>query len=213
MEEDAIVGLRPREESTPYDGAVACLSALDQLYSSWLGISPDDENRGYIHVVFGRMLQDESTDGDKLFAEHCVDVDSGSEVTLVDALVRMAAISCAYCVQSLKAMHAGDEINAWRFLADANYWRGVTVGMWTSKQFLASSALKEMSRKGADKTNAENRALRAFALEHYEKHRASFSSVEAAAQAIAGKIVPVAHRTVRDWIASHNKSKRSAGTP
>lgn len=72
--------------------------------------------------------------------------------------------------------------------------------------------LSQNGRKAAAKRHEENVALRECAIQYYEAHEASFRSIESAAAAIAGKIVPVTHRTVVDWLRAHKK-QRSASRP
>jgi hypothetical protein len=38
------------------------------------------------------------------------------------------------------------------------------------------------------------------AMEYFIEHQSEFRSKDAAAEPIAGKVVPVAFRTVRDWL-------------
>ncbi len=59
--------------------------------------------------------------------------------------------------------------------------------------------------KAANKRHEENRAMREQVIQHYTANESTYRSVEAAAKAIAGKIVPVAQRTVADWIREFKK--------
>jgi len=76
----------------------------------------------------------------------------------------------------------------------------------------AAELRSETSRQGAAKRHEENTAMREEAIRYYEEHEATFKSAEAAANVIAGTIVPVAHRTVADWIRAHRRL-RPAGRP
>lgn len=76
----------------------------------------------------------------------------------------------------------------------------------------AAEKISKTARDAADKRHEENRAMRAQVIQHYEENETKFKSIEAAAEAIAGKIVPVKHRTVADWIREFRK-QRSARTP
>ena len=56
------------------------------------------------------------------------------------------------------------------------------------------------ARTAADARHAEHRAMRAQVLEHYKANKQKHKSKDAAAEAIAGKLVPMPFRTVRDWL-------------
>ena len=73
--------------------------------------------------------------------------------------------------------------------------------------------VSSQSREAAGARHHENRELRNQAIQHYIAHEASYKSMDAAATAIAGKIVPVTFRTVRNWISEHRKDMRSARKP
>jgi hypothetical protein len=57
----------------------------------------------------------------------------------------------------------------------------------------------------ARRRHSENYAMRDETLQYYVQHQSEFSSVESAAAAIAGKIVPVKHRTVVNWISEYRR--------
>lgn len=65
----------------------------------------------------------------------------------------------------------------------------------------------------ANARHRENREMRKEAIRYYEEHAAEFKGLDAAALAIAGKIVPVTFRTVHGWISAHRKSLQSARKP
>lgn len=70
---------------------------------------------------------------------------------------------------------------------------------------IAARRRSENARKGAAKRHEEHAMLRQDALEHYEKHKDEYRSIEDAARHIAEVIVPVKHRTVAKWISDHRK--------
>ena len=70
----------------------------------------------------------------------------------------------------------------------------------------------EVAKKAAAKRHEEHAILREEVIRYFEENETKFRSVEAAARAIAGVIVPITHRTVVDWIRAHKK-QRSAGRP
>lgn len=63
---------------------------------------------------------------------------------------------------------------------------------------------------GADARHRESRSMREQVFVWLDDHMSRFSSMDAAADAIAGKVVPVKWRTARDWIGQWKKL-RSAG--
>lgn len=69
-----------------------------------------------------------------------------------------------------------------------------------------------VAREAAAKRHEEHDLCRQDVIQHYEENQASYKSVEAAARAIAGKLVPMTHRTVVEWIRAYKK-QQSAGKP
>ena len=63
----------------------------------------------------------------------------------------------------------------------------------------------------AMKRHAENRAMKQDVFDWLDANMSRFKSMDAAAEAIAGKVAPVAFRTARDWVADWKKL-RSTGT-
>ena len=66
--------------------------------------------------------------------------------------------------------------------------------------------------EAAIQRHKENNAMREQVIQHYVANESSYRSVEAAAEAIAGKLVPAKHRTVAEWIREFRKL-RSARRP
>lgn len=71
---------------------------------------------------------------------------------------------------------------------------------------------QQSRRKGADAIHTENRAMKADVFKWLDDNFASCKSMDAAAEAMAGKLVPATFRTVRDWVTEWKKL-RSASTP
>ncbi len=76
----------------------------------------------------------------------------------------------------------------------------------------AAAKRSEVAKEAAAKRHEEHAILREEVIRYFEENETKFRSVEAAARAIAGVIVPITHRTVVDWIRAHKK-QRSAGKP
>lgn len=66
--------------------------------------------------------------------------------------------------------------------------------------------------KGANKLHAEDRAMKAEVFAWLDTNFASIKIMDAAAEAIAGKIAPVKFRTARSWVGEWKKLQ-SASTP
>ena len=71
---------------------------------------------------------------------------------------------------------------------------------------------KALARKGADAIHQENRACKADAFAWLDANFSTCKSMDAAAEVMAGKIVPQKFRAVRDWVREWKKL-RSASTP
>lgn len=93
-----------------------------------------------------------------------------------------------------------DDLNlAWQYTSRCKYWLGIVVGTWSLRSIQEAPAT-ELARMGAEARHRENRDMKAQVLEWYRANAGSIGSKDAAAEAIAGKLVPVKFRTVRDWL-------------
>lgn len=75
-----------------------------------------------------------------------------------------------------------------------------------------NAAKSILGRIGADARHAENRAMKQEVFDWLDVNFSTQKSMDAAAEAIAGKVVPVSFRTARDWVGEWKKL-RSTGTP
>jgi hypothetical protein len=66
--------------------------------------------------------------------------------------------------------------------------------------------------KAAIRRHEENRAMKSQVLDWYAIHKHEYGSKDSAAEAVAGKLVPVTFRTARSWISEAAKRVRSART-
>lgn len=208
---DQLTAPSERTECTPYTYAAWTLDGLHAMYADVMGLSLDDDS-GFRQSVLVKYWYDESTDGDRLLEAWLDGVESGDRDCLDLGQLYLMSIIASYCIQAIRAMDTGVEREAWAIMIDARYWMGALYGIQGRRGEPVVPTVSDLARKGADARHAENRQLREFALKHYEQNRSSYRSVEAAAEAIAGRVVPVTQRTVRGWIAAYNKSKQSAGT-
>lgn len=69
------------------------------------------------------------------------------------------------------------------------------------------------ARKAALARHRENHAMKAEVQRWYEQNKGAYRSMDAAAAAAAGKVVPVTMRTVRGWIGEYARSLRAARRP
>lgn len=76
---------------------------------------------------------------------------------------------------------------------------------------IEKQAISTRAKRAADGTHAENRKMKAQVFRWCDENRHKYKSRERAAQAVAGKIVPVMPRTVYEWMVSWEKNKQSAG--
>lgn len=79
-------------------------------------------------------------------------------------------------------------------------------------EMIAEHHTKALQVARAYSRNAENRAMKQFVFTWLDANMSQFKSMDAAAEAIAGKVAPIKWRTARNWVAEWKKL-RSAGTP
>lgn len=114
----------------------------------------------------------------------------------------------------LEALHEASEASS---LANGLY-------MWSESEKLviesiadptdnpaASMARKVLAKRAATARHSENRAMKQQVFEWCDTNMADTPSMDTAASQVAGVVVPVAWRTVRDWMTEWKKL-RSAGT-
>ncbi|WP_284335998.1 hypothetical protein [Comamonas sp. NoAH] len=67
-----------------------------------------------------------------------------------------------------------------------------------------------IAKKGAIARHKENHKIKAEVFEWLDKNMHTYKSMDAAATAIAGKEVPMAFRTVRQWITEWKKLRAAS---
>ena len=118
--------------------------------------------------------------------------------------------STANLTEVLDLLYEGYE--AFALNSDAQMWdAGFKLGQEDSADSAQTQARSSLAKKAAFARHAENRAMKHQVFEWCDEHLAKQVSMDAAASQVAGSLVPVAWRTVRDWIAEWKKL-RSAGT-
>lgn len=211
------LGMLPRRLRTPIAEAAQCIAHLEEVWSEWMALAdqrgaPKEktcEFRDFVGEVFKSLWDDKDTDGDAEAIEFLETVSSENAGMPNVGLMHMAVIAASYCVQAMKAQKKNQMQRAWTYAIDAMSWTSAVRGHWYERNGMKS----EFGKQGAEARHAENRALRSYVERIYSERKADFKSMDAAAQAIAGKEVPVTFRTVRSWIGDYNKRLRSAGRP
>lgn len=174
---------------------------LGEIWDQITANAPPDSKHDFLNEFFGPMFQNEETSGDEQYAELESDLAKEPGEIVNYALIHAMLISCAYAVQAMKAANRGDDAlhspDAWRYAAEARYWEGIVVATWAMKDSEADP-LVEMAKKGADARHTKNREYKAMAIAAYQQ--GNFRSKDEAAEKIAGKIVPLTFRAVRDYL-------------
>lgn len=101
-----------------------------------------------------------------------------------------------------------DAHQALQFRHGESMWQG---GAEHSKFEQERDARSALAKTAASARHAENRAMKQQVFEWCDSYMAQAPSMDAAASRVAGVVVPVAWRTVRDWMTEWKKL-RSAGT-
>ena len=164
----------------------------------------------FIEKVFGGMWNDNDTGDEQEEILNRWHEDQPDEMKPL-ALMQAAFTSCAYAVQAMKAEKSGKLLEAWRCTSKANYWLGITVGVWFLRKDQPES-INDIAKRGAAARHTENRAMKTDVFAWLDANMANFKSMDSAAEAIAGVIVPTKFRTARNWVGEWKKL-RSAGTP
>lgn len=196
MTDETIEPRVPREMRTPITCAMETLSALTDIYAEWL---PEKPENAFLVEFFGPMVDDETTSGDEAENRLFAMADSIPKKETFPALFYALSVSCAYCVQAMRADKTRQRKLAWTFVTDANYWLGIVRGTVTEREEHGNPLL-EQARRAAFARHAENRQMKSEAIEWFEKNKGQFKSKDAAAEAIAGKVAPVTFRTARNWL-------------
>jgi hypothetical protein len=164
----------------------------------------DDQNTS------GSVKIDEIAEAEELTEWKGEPLIPGFKAAVIQIMTLMAA--CAFAVQAMKAKTNSSE--AWHFACEANHWLGILQGIISGRgmeQGTSKLAMSALGKLGANAAHAENRALKRIVFEWCDLNMKNFKSMDSAATAIAGKIVPVVFRTARSWISDWKKDRQSAG--
>lgn len=143
------------------------------------------------------MRDDDTTSGDDAVSRLIAMAKPSLDVSLV--MTHSVIIACAYCVQAMNADSAGQLNLAWTFVADGTWWAGRITGYRLGERD-GDKWVSQRARSAALSRHKENRQMRCDVLEWMETNGKRYPSKDAAAEAIAGKVVPLKFRTVRNWL-------------
>ncbi len=179
-------------------------------------IHPDPEGVGSLVEILARPTSDFAIDVD----EGGVHIEMGGHAFFLDEPVKCAYVIGAAMLSIARRYYLAGKTDAgWATLLKASI--GVarlasveqTLTKKESSNALAMrSAKRLLSAAGLDSRHAENRAMKKDVFVWLDANMRRFKSMDAAAEAIAGKIAPIAWRTARDWVGEWKKL-RSTGTP
>lgn len=112
------------------------------------------------------------------------------------AIIQYDKLVAAYCENDLQKI--------WNLHSDISDLMG---HFFTSYEiYVAKEGKSLMASRASKHRHAEHYAMKKDVLKYYQQHAGEWRSINKAAEAIAGNIVPVAVTTVRDWIRAAKKS-------
>jgi hypothetical protein len=191
---------------TPISEAADTLGALAEIWETWY------PKKDFLETFFKPMWDDPKTSGEdqlKEIREVETMKDWFGEEPITEkgrsAAVKLAILMavCAFCVQTMKAKR--DSGMAWSYVSDAKQWLGILQGYMSGGSGLTLAT--DLAKRGAYALHAENRAMKSVVFEWCDQNMSSYPSMDAAAEAIAGKVVPLKFRTVREWLTEWRKSR------
>lgn len=170
-----------------------CEDGLWRLVKSLLGRDRTEETG----ALFNEILADFKERADKK-AREVGDSADLFQVEVTPSPEFYLALAIMLTQWALKSRDAGDAEGCLSELLLAREVTGMAV-MSADSEEAGKEFISSVARKAADKRHAENRDMKAQALEHYTAYKDSYASKDEAAQAIT-KIVPVSFSTARKWL-------------
>lgn len=203
----------PIEKRTPKTEAERVICALADIWERW----KPDQRVDFRNQVFKEIWDDESATG-KAKIEELFKTEEQTDWTcelyaplLKAAIVQTSAglVACAFAIQALKAEEGSDR--GWFFVCQARHWLGRLQGIIRGRG-MEHEGPSKFALSGARAKNRENNRMKDDVFAWCDANFANYKSMDSAASAIAGKLVPVTFRTVRSWIGEWKKMKLRAGT-
>ncbi|MFS2047910.1 hypothetical protein ACEN9J_11860 [Variovorax sp. Varisp41] len=183
-------------DTTPIQICGAAVGRLAEVWDQIAGRTGGGQGR-FIEEVFGGIWRDGNT-GQEFEAE-IRRWDEQSEEMRPLGILQAMFVACAFACQGMKAQESDDLNRAWQYTSRCEYWLGIVVGTWSLRSLQGDSE-NAFAKMGASARHRENREMKAQVLAWYAANAGTVGSKDAAAEAIAGKLVPVKFRTVRDWL-------------
>ena len=176
----------PRHERTPETEIDILLTNLSILYNERL---PDRCPYEFINTWFKDFYENELTDGDDLASvNEVLNQTNSSGIGKASALVAIL-ISCAYCVQALKAYDNGELNEAWTYVIDARFWCGIPMSRHSGIDILKQAEHKEVVSK--IRRESRSRATEKYDFSEFilgEYNRGPWDSKTQAAKVISEKL-------------------------
>jgi hypothetical protein len=148
----------------------------------------------------------------ELLADWESDLRDGTDETVderTSLTIRLITIyaALAQCVEALRpGLSVGQQ---WWWVGWAQNYLGHLQGSMSGEVSGALSSITGRAKNAAASRHKENRAMRTEAFEWLAENMGRFSSMDAAAEAIAGIVVPVTFRTARGWVGQWKKAQSS----
>lgn len=210
MTEDHDIEPRPPVNlRTPISEAGLVISGLVDVWEKWdLPNAPV-----FWEIIFEELWANPETTGTKQFdelvkTENLTDWEGepfapGFKAAIIQ--IATMQVACAYAIQAFRAEKGS--IEAWSYVCDAWHWLGILQGTISGRGMEKGLDAKKFSLAGLDARHSENRKMKADVFAWCDANMANYKSMDSAAEAIAGKEVPVTFRTARAWIADWKKTQ------
>lgn len=192
-----------------------------ELILTWLGNFYEEENFGTREDMmdefskFQKIPDNSTLEISKLLAEQEQHLLSGpgggySEHTGWHIHIMIVYLALGHCAEALRPGLRIDQ--QWWSVCWAHNTVGRLRGSISGTTSGARGAIADRAKLGAAARHKENRDMKAEAFAWLNSNMDRFSSLDSAAAAIAGSVLPVTFRTARDWVGQWKKLQ-SAGTP
>lgn len=126
---------------------------------------------------------------------------------------RAYQVACAYVAEAQgKIQRDHHQRTAWPYVRQANFWAGMAMASLFMEDPSRSEQLHASiwGKRAAKARHKANHAMKAEVLDWCNSNAPRFRSMDAMAEAVAGKLSPISFRTARKWIGEWKKL-RSAG--
>lgn len=193
----------PIDDHNPIQLCGYAVDRLSDIWDAFASKTGDGTGKGrFIQEIFGQIWADGDT-GEKFELEIDKWDDEPEELRPL-GIVQAMLVSCAYACQGMKAHKAENFEAAWRYTAKCNYWLGIVIGAWSIRES-EDWPVRQFAKQAAKVRHKENNEMRDYVRAWYAENAATLGTKDAAAEAAAGKLVPMKFRTIRDWLKEPKK--------